>query len=236
MTDVGPPARKQVILDSRIDGDLAAGRLAARPALAAGRPGQCVGGRLLRRPRRRGADRDVDDRHRIPRRLCRAWEAAPAPAADAGIRTVAGPHRHRPRRRGGALGRQLPLFRLGLGGRLGSGTQFRSWISLEDEVGAIVRCLEDNGVTGPGQRHRPGAGHRRRVRPRLSGAPSTGRPPLPVPATALRLAPRRRDGRRDAAGRPAGAPGRAVDAGVSSSPIPIVDEAVVPCGSSADWR
>lgn len=70
-----------------------------------------------------------------------AWEAATAPAEAAGIRTVhlrtgivLDPH-------GGALGKQLPLFKLGLGGRLGSGRQWLPWISLADEVGAIVHLL-----------------------------------------------------------------------------------------------
>jgi uncharacterized protein len=76
------------------------------------------------------------------------WEAAAAPAAEAGIRTaflrsgiVLSP-------RGGALARQLPLFKLGLGGRLGDGRQWWPWISLEDEVGAIVHLLTAE-VAGP---------------------------------------------------------------------------------------
>ncbi len=79
--------------------------------------------------------------------VCRAWEAAAEPAAAAGVRTVAvrtgiviG--------RGGALGPQLPLFKLGLGGRLGSGRQWVSWISLRDEVGAILHALADGELTG----------------------------------------------------------------------------------------
>ena len=77
-----------------------------------------------------------------------AWEAAAAPASEAGIRTaflrsgiVQSP-------RGGSLARQLPLFRFGLGGRLGKGDQWWSWISLDDEVGAIAHLL-DNNVEGP---------------------------------------------------------------------------------------
>jgi hypothetical protein len=80
--------------------------------------------------------------------LCRAWEAAAAPATEAGIRTVAvrtgivlG--------RGGALAPQLRLFKLGLGGRLGDGRQWLSWISLSDEVSAIVRALDDDSLFGP---------------------------------------------------------------------------------------
>jgi hypothetical protein len=73
--------------------------------------------------------------------VCREWEAATAPAEAAGIRVV-----HL--RSGvvlspddGALRQQLPLFRLGLGGRLGTGRQWLSWISLADEVAAIEWLL-----------------------------------------------------------------------------------------------
>ena len=52
-------------------------------------------------------------------------------------------------RRGGALARQLPLFRLGLGARLGGGDQYVSWITLADEVAAIVRAVEDARLVGP---------------------------------------------------------------------------------------
>ncbi|GLY82930.1 epimerase [Actinoallomurus iriomotensis] len=80
--------------------------------------------------------------------LCRDWEAAAQPAADAGIRVV------HPRtglvlsREGGLLGKVLPLFRLGLGGRLGSGRQWMSWITLDDQVAAL-RFLIHDGLQGP---------------------------------------------------------------------------------------
>ncbi|GAB3982808.1 TIGR01777 family oxidoreductase [Actinoallomurus acanthiterrae] len=80
--------------------------------------------------------------------LCREWEAATAPAAEAGIRVVL------PRpgivlaREGGALGRLLPVFRAGLGGRLGSGRQWMSWISLADQIAAL-RFLIDGDIAGP---------------------------------------------------------------------------------------
>ncbi|MCW2535098.1 MAG: hypothetical protein JWQ26_797 [Modestobacter sp.] len=80
-------------------------------------------------------------------RVCVAWEAATAPAVEAGVRVatlrtglVLGP--------GGLLARMLPLFRLGLGGRLGSGRQYLPWISLTDEVDAI-RFLLTAPVSGP---------------------------------------------------------------------------------------
>lgn len=76
------------------------------------------------------------------------WEASTRPAADAGIRTallrtgiVLSPT-------GGALKRQLGVFKAGLGGRFGSGRQYQSWISIDDEVAAIEWLLT-NEVSGP---------------------------------------------------------------------------------------
>ena len=77
------------------------------------------------------------------------WEAAAAPAEEAGIRV--------PRirtgivlsRHGGALGKLLLPFKLGLGGRFGSGRQYWSWISIHDEVGAILHTIETESLSGP---------------------------------------------------------------------------------------
>lgn len=82
-------------------------------------------------------------------RLCQDWEAATAPAAAAGTRVVTLRTGIVLSGRGGALARQLPLFRLGLGGRLGDGHQWFSWISLDDEVGAILHVLDTPDVSGP---------------------------------------------------------------------------------------
>jgi uncharacterized protein len=73
--------------------------------------------------------------------VCVAWEAATVAAEEAGIRVahirtgivLSG--------QGGALKKQLPLFKVGAGGKLGSGRQWQSWISIEDEVGAIVHLF-----------------------------------------------------------------------------------------------
>jgi uncharacterized protein len=81
--------------------------------------------------------------------VCRTWEASARPAADGGIRTVLLRTGVVLSRHGGAWGKQLPLFRVGAGGRMGSGRQYRSWITLDDEVGAIVHCLSDGGLSGP---------------------------------------------------------------------------------------
>ena len=81
--------------------------------------------------------------------VCRAWEEAARPAADGGIRTVRLRTGIVLSRHGGAWGRQLPLCRVGGGGRMGRGDQYRSWITLEDEIGAVLHCLTDDGLSGP---------------------------------------------------------------------------------------
>ncbi|HMK63668.1 MAG TPA: TIGR01777 family oxidoreductase [Acidimicrobiales bacterium] len=81
--------------------------------------------------------------------LCRQWEASVSVAAQAGIRTVLVRSGVVLSASGGALARQLPLFRLGLGGRLGNGSQWLSWISLEDEVRVLLRAIDDDGLSGP---------------------------------------------------------------------------------------
>ncbi len=80
--------------------------------------------------------------------VCRAWEGATAEAETAGIRVVHLRSAVVLSRHGGALGRQLVLFRAGLGGRLGSGKQWFSWISLRDEIGVILRAIEDASLAG----------------------------------------------------------------------------------------
>jgi len=81
-------------------------------------------------------------------RLVRDWEAAAAPARDAGIRTVALRFGVVLSPRGGALARMLPLFRLGLGGPLGDGRQPVSWVSIADAVDAIVATLRHPELDG----------------------------------------------------------------------------------------
>ena len=82
-------------------------------------------------------------------RLVRDWEAAADPAAEAGIRVV------HPRSglvltpAGGVVARLLPLARLGLCPRFGSGTQAMSWIALSDEIGAIRFLLDREDISGP---------------------------------------------------------------------------------------
>jgi uncharacterized protein (TIGR01777 family) len=133
--------------------------------------------------------------------LVRDWEAAADPARAAGIRTVhlrsglvlaAG---------GGTLARMVPVFKLGLGTRLGSGTQYMSWISLVDEIGAIRFLLDQAEVAGPVNLTAPNPVTNAEFTAALDatlGRPKVLRLPVPrlrlpsasvgVPAQALRLA------------------------------------------------
>lgn len=81
--------------------------------------------------------------------LVRQWEEAAEPAAAAGVRTVLLRSGIVLSTEGGALAKQLPLFKLGAGGRLGTGEQYLSWISIDDEVGAILHALTHDDLTGP---------------------------------------------------------------------------------------
>jgi uncharacterized protein (TIGR01777 family) len=80
--------------------------------------------------------------------LCQQWEAAARPASEAGIRVVHLRFGVVLGREGGALAKMLPLFQMGLGGRLGSGRQWMSWISLADAVAAILFALDSTALAG----------------------------------------------------------------------------------------
>lgn len=81
--------------------------------------------------------------------VVQAWEKAAAPAADAGIRVVRLRTGIVMSRKGGALEKQLLPFKLGVGGRLGTGRQFLSWIAITDLVAAITHAVTDESLVGP---------------------------------------------------------------------------------------
>jgi uncharacterized protein len=143
------PARKQVLRASRIESTAALTRaVLAAPApppvlLVASAVGWYgdTGGREVDESAPAGTGFLPD--------LVRDWEAAAQPAADAGIRVVHLRTGIVLSRRGGMLGRLLPLFRLGLGARLGTGRQYLSWILLADHVRACRFALEDQRLAGP---------------------------------------------------------------------------------------
>ncbi|WP_189107988.1 TIGR01777 family oxidoreductase [Streptomyces camponoticapitis] len=81
--------------------------------------------------------------------VCVEWEGAAAPASEAGVRTVFGRTGLVVSREGGAWGRLFPIFRAGLGGRLGDGRQYWSFISLHDHVAALRHLIDTESLSGP---------------------------------------------------------------------------------------
>ncbi|OBG58819.1 MULTISPECIES: TIGR01777 family oxidoreductase [unclassified Mycobacterium] len=98
-------------------------------------------------------DRVVDENDRAGKgflaQLCEDWEAATLPAQYGGARVVLARTGLVFSPAGGALGRLRPLFRTGLGARLGSGRQYMSWITLEDEVRALLFAISNTALSGP---------------------------------------------------------------------------------------
>ena len=119
--------------------------------------------------------------------VCREWEAASAPAARKGIRVVALRIGMVLSPKGGALARMLPLFRAGLGGVIGGGRQYVSWVAIDDLPNIILHALQRGDLSGPVNAVAPRPVTNREFTETLGTALS--RPtPLPVPAFALRLA------------------------------------------------
>lgn len=81
--------------------------------------------------------------------LCQDWEAATAPAQDSGTRVVLARTGLVLAPSGGLLRQLRPLFSLGLGARLGNGRQYMSWITLEDEVRALLYAISHSSLSGP---------------------------------------------------------------------------------------
>ena len=81
--------------------------------------------------------------------VCQQWEAAARPAAEAGIRTVLVRTGVVLSPKGGALGKMLPPFKMGVGGKIGDGNQWMSWIDVQDLVGAIHLILKSDLLYGP---------------------------------------------------------------------------------------
>ncbi|MFL6141249.1 MAG: TIGR01777 family oxidoreductase [Labedaea sp.] len=139
-------ARKQVLQDSRVEPTevLAAAVAERRIPVLVNASGVHFYGDT--------GDRVVDER--TPRGqgflagLCRDWEAATARAADAGARVVLARSSH-VLGRGGLLGRLRPLFRFGLGARLGNGAQYLPWIHVVDHVAALRLAVEREDLSGP---------------------------------------------------------------------------------------
>ena len=180
------PDKKRRILDSRVQGTRL---LAERISALATPPGVMVsisavgyygdrGDEVLTEESAPGAD--------FLARVCQEWEAAAEPARRAVSRVV------HPRLgivltpQGGALGTTLPIFKLGGGGKIGSGNQWWSWVALDDVVGSIVHALTDEGVEGPVNVGSPNPmtnAEYTKVLGKVLGRPTV----LPLPASAARI-------------------------------------------------
>ncbi|MET7621688.1 TIGR01777 family oxidoreductase [Streptomyces sp. NPDC005408] len=114
------------------------------------------------------------------------WEGAAAPAQEAGIRTAFARTGLVVSRKGGAWGRMFPLFKAGLGGRLGNGRQYWSFISLHDEIAALRHLLDTESLSGPFNLTAPDPVTNREVTAAMGRA--LHRPTVfAVPAPALRI-------------------------------------------------
>lgn len=119
--------------------------------------------------------------------VCREWEEATRPASQAGVRVALLRFAMVLDAHGGALAKMLPLFRKGLGGPLGGGGQYWSWIMLEDAIGAIVHILNTRSLSGPVNLSSPSPVTNREFTECLGKA--LGKPAfIAAPAFALRVA------------------------------------------------
>lgn len=178
-------ARRRRIMDSRVEGTralvAALGRLPERPSVFLGSSAVGYYGD-------RGEVRCAEDER--PGRgflseVCQAWERETRAAESLGMRTVCLRTGVVLTPAGGALKKLLPVFRAGLGGRLGDGRMWMSWISIDDLVGVIAQALVDETIAGAVNAVAPqpvtNAGFTRELSAVL-GRPAV----LPVPARALR--------------------------------------------------
>ncbi|WP_394434794.1 TIGR01777 family oxidoreductase [Streptomyces sp. SGAir0957] len=118
--------------------------------------------------------------------VCVEWEDAVAPARDGGVRTVLARTGLVVARGGGAWGKLFPLFKAGLGGRLGDGRQYWAYIALHDHVAALRHCIDTEGLAGPVNLTAPHPATNREVAAAMGRV--LRRPVLfPAPAVALRL-------------------------------------------------
>ncbi len=179
------PAYKQKILSSRVDGTAtlatALAKLGEPIALVSGSASGAYGDRgdeILTEDSETGSGFLAD--------VVRAWEAATAPAQEAGLRVVHARTGLVLTPDGGAMQRVLPLARFGLAGPLGSGRQFWSWITLRDELRALAHLI-DHDLAGPVNLVSPQPLRQAEVMKALGA--QLGRPAfLPAPALALKVA------------------------------------------------
>ena len=142
---------KAEIRESRIPSTAALARSIAASYRKHGKPTTFVSASAIGYYGSRGDDiltEQSSSGHGFLPQVCQEWEAATAAASEAGVRVVT------PRiavvlsQQGGALAKMLPIFRLGLGGRIASGHQWFSWISLDDLVSVFVFAITNQNVNG----------------------------------------------------------------------------------------
>jgi hypothetical protein len=119
--------------------------------------------------------------------VCQEWEAATKPAAERGIRVVNLRFGFVLSRAGGGLAKMLPAFKMGVGGRIGSGKQYMSWIGIDDLVQIILFATTAEALNGPANAVAPNPVTNLEFTKTLGRV--LGRPAiLPIPAFAVRLA------------------------------------------------
>jgi uncharacterized protein (TIGR01777 family) len=141
-------ARKQRILESRVDGTR---RLCETLAGLSAPPATLVTASAIGfyGDRAETVDESSTPGEGFLPEVCQAWEEATAPARACGIRVVHLRLGIVLTPAGGALKQMLPLFRLGVGGMLGSGEQVMSWVALDDVLGSVLHVLATDAVSGP---------------------------------------------------------------------------------------
>lgn len=180
-------AHKRRIMDSRVNGTQAIARAAAE---LDPRPGVLVSASGVHYYAGQG-DQPVDESSLAGKGFLTdvviAWEAAADPARAAGIRVVHARNGVVVSRRGGAFLPLLRVFRLGLGGRMGSGKQYWSWIALTDMVRALRFVIDRADLAGPVNLTAPNPVTNAEIA-RALGAVLHRPAVLPVPQPVLRLA------------------------------------------------
>lgn len=177
---------KQAIRESRVAGTrhLVAGLRGAEP-----RPRTLVSASAIGYYGHRGEeplDEDARAGEDFLARVCADWEYEAARASELGLRVVQVRSGVVLDRDGGALGKMLPPFRLGIGGPVAGGRQYISWIHRDDLIGMILTAIADERWTGPINATAPQPVSNRDFSRALASA--LGRPSwLPVPGGALRL-------------------------------------------------
>lgn len=180
--------RRKVIVESRVQGTQLLARTLA--ALGGDGPRVLVSSSAVGFYGNRGEERlDESSKSGVGflAEVTRAWEAATEPAAEAGIRVVRLRTGVVISPEGGALGQMLLPFKMGVGGRLGSGRQYFSWVDLDDLVGIVLHALYDASLSGAVNATAPNPVTNAAFTDALGR--SLGRPTvLPVPSLAVKAA------------------------------------------------